>query len=81
MELSEKKVVKERLKVLFRTYRHMTPHIERELSDLGIVTARHKNHIVLKVNNKVVSLGCTVSDSRVGKKIVSSIMQCYEDNV
>lgn len=77
--MSEKQL-KEKLKVLFRSYRKMTPHIERELSALGITTSRHKNHIVLNVQGHSVPIGCTVSDRLIGKKIVAHIMSCFLGN-
>ncbi len=77
MEAAETKEMKKKLKVLFRAYRRMTPNIERSLHELGITTSRHKNHIVLNVQNRSVPIGCTVSDRRVGKKIVSHIMSCF----
>ncbi|MBQ9205215.1 MAG: hypothetical protein IJ158_00700 [Treponema sp.] len=72
----ETKELKEKLKILFRSYRHMTPYIKRELSALGITTTRQKNHIVLDVQGHSVPIGCTVSDRLVGKKIVAHIMSC-----
>lgn len=72
--LMDKKDVKEELKSLFRSYRHMTPKISRGLLALGITMARRRNHVILLVNGNSVSIGSTVSDRRVGKKIVTSIM-------
>lgn len=69
-----KDVIKGKLKSLFRSYRKMTPKINRGLISLGITTERRRNHIILNVNGNSVSIGSTVSDRRVGKKIVSSIM-------
>ena len=77
LETKEMKDRKNKLKLLFRSYRKMTPHIERGLLELGIKTARQRNHIVLLVNGRSIPIGCTVSDRRVGKKIVSTIMSCY----
>ena len=71
------KALKENLKILFRQYRGMTPHIKRELAKLGITTSRQKNHIVLRVQGHSVPIGCTVSDRMVGKKIVAHIMSCF----
>ncbi len=74
MTAKERTEVKNKLKSVFRSYRKMTPKITRGLLSLGITMARRRNHIILLVNGYSVSIGSTVSDRRVGKKIVSSIM-------